>query len=629
MRRLTFFPVPYPDECYYSIFCRYFARNGDYSNKRMIRELFGEQQSLAAFVFLPRRLDLVETWLDTDCGITRESLACQNSAYPYFSISFPERMFQRMERMIETGKADRNMERMAIQKCSRSCWPEYLRYCPNCVLEDIETYGETYWHRLPQLPGIKYCPKHDTLIRDSRVRLRDTTTAFFPASFAVKTTMEEKEDDFHDPYKERYLRIARDTEWILSHGVRFKGCRQLVLKYKEILMERGFTTAQGIIYRDRFEKSFIEYHSKEFLNQLFPNGEHSLYWLQFVVECTAEHLRSIHHILMMEYLSGTALDFYQAAPDNEPYGKGPWPCVNKICDHYGKDGAQKISVEYVNGQTIGYFWCPACGMRYRRSQPNRVFEEYAPYVTILDRGKLWYDTLREYAETQKLGLKEIASRMKCTAYIVRTYGKKMGLPSSIITQWEPKPVGNCRHPLRNPSQYYRRTVQEVLKTHPELTVTELQAIVPGAYSWFHKNDFQWLKERLVTEQEKQYWIEWEMQQLDALKKAYEIIRQTGNPDRRVTIGWLCTIAGLRDNEIRGRLHRFSSIRAFLNEVVEPKEVWIRRRVTAIAAEKALIGRPLTLADVKNEMSLKPNTYKKYALYLKELIEQLNRPSFGI
>lgn len=329
----------------------------------------------------------------------------------------------------------------------------------------------------------------------------------------------------------------------------------------------------------------------------------------------------------MECLCGSVRGFYRAEPHNEPYGTGPWPCVNKICEHYGKDGVQEVSVEYVNGRAVGYFTCSFCGMTYRRSRPERSFTEYVQHVKILDYGNLWRETLRNYAEVQQLSLREITSRMKCSAYAARTYGKKMGLSSSIIAQWEPKPTGNHKHPLRSPSQYYRHKVEETLKTHPELTVKELQTMVPGAYSWFHKNDFQWLKERLVTDREKQYWVEWEKQQLEALKNAYETIRRTGDPDRRVTIGWMCTILGLRENEIKGRLHRFPSIRAFIDEVVESKEAWLRRRITAIAQERALIGERLRLSDIKRVMSIKPNTYKKYASYMERLIDELNRTSF--
>ena len=61
-----------------------------------------------------------------------------------------------------------------------------------------------------------------------------------------------------------------------------------------------------------------------------------------------------------------------------------------------------------------------------------------------------------------------------------------------------------------------------------------------------QNDFQWLKERLVTDREKRYWAEWEQKQLENLKDAYSIIQKEGDPNRRVTIGWLCTVAGLRE-----------------------------------------------------------------------------------
>lgn len=107
---------------------------------------------------------------------------------------------------------------------------------------------------------------------------------------------------------------------------------------------------------------------------------------------------------------------------------------------------------------------------------------------------------------------------------------------------------------------------ETLRSHPELTVKELNELLPGAYTWFSKNDFQWLKERLVTDREKRYWTEWEQKQLENLREAYSAIQKEGDPNRRVTIGWLCTVAGLRESEIKGRLHRFKDIRAFIDEV---------------------------------------------------------------
>lgn len=91
MRRLKFFPSPYPDECYYSIFCRYFARSGSTSNKRTIFELFGDAQSLEA---LPRRLELVDIWLGTGSSVKREKFALDNSCHAYFSTAFTKQLFE-------------------------------------------------------------------------------------------------------------------------------------------------------------------------------------------------------------------------------------------------------------------------------------------------------------------------------------------------------------------------------------------------------------------------------------------------------------------------------------------------------------------------------------------------------
>ena len=244
MRRLKFFPAPYPDECYYSIFCRYFARSGSTSNKRTIFNLFGEAQSLAAFVFLPRRLELVDIWLGEDSPVKREKLALDNSCYAYFSTTFTRQLFEGMERKIKNGEPDRSLERRIIQKCRRSHWPERLRYCPDCVREDVERYGETYWHRMPQLPGVEYCLKHGTSIQDSEVTFRQITMAFYPASHALQC-LTLQEDEEKKKYRQRYLAIARDTEWLLRNGLKLEGCRSIVRKYKELFMEKGLTTAQG------------------------------------------------------------------------------------------------------------------------------------------------------------------------------------------------------------------------------------------------------------------------------------------------------------------------------------------------------------------------------------------------
>ena len=96
-------------------------------------------------------------------------------------------------------------------------------------------------------------------------------------------------------------------------------------------MEKWLTTAQGIRYTERIKSEFINYHGEHFLSQMFQDRKDPLYWLDFAFVSVSEHLRPLYHILLMEFLKGSAEGFYKAVPDNEPYGNGPWPCINKLC----------------------------------------------------------------------------------------------------------------------------------------------------------------------------------------------------------------------------------------------------------------------------------------------------------
>ena len=65
------------------------------------------------------------------------------------------------------------------------------------------------------------------------------------------------------------------------------------------------------------------------------------------------------------------------------------------------------------------------------------------------------------------------------------------------------------------------------------------------------------------------------------------------------------------------------MKAFLDEVIESKEVWLTRRITEIADECQRKDQKIRISDIKREMSLKPNTYKKYADFFENLLQELN------
>ena len=44
-----------------------------------------------------------------------------------------------------------------------------LRYCPACVNRERSRFGEAYWHRSHQFPGVLICTEHKAWLEESEV----------------------------------------------------------------------------------------------------------------------------------------------------------------------------------------------------------------------------------------------------------------------------------------------------------------------------------------------------------------------------------------------------------------------------------------------------------------------------
>ena len=175
------FPTPYPDECLYSIFCRYCVRIGCTSLKSVRNLLFGGQQCLASSIFLPIRLNLIDKWYGEDSGVTRKLIAEKHTMHPYMTIVYPDKFRRQVDSVIRGGCLPKAFDIKGTQRSHR-LWPKYLRYCPDCVREDVDAYGETYWHRIHQLPAMVFCTKHQVRLCDSEALVIGSLMGFCPAS---------------------------------------------------------------------------------------------------------------------------------------------------------------------------------------------------------------------------------------------------------------------------------------------------------------------------------------------------------------------------------------------------------------------------------------------------------------
>ena len=76
---------------------------------------------------------------------------------PYYTGFQPEGVSRRARIAMKSGQTDGLFDRLGMA-AFRVGRVTRLRFCPECLREMQARYGETYWRRDRQLPGVLLCP---------------------------------------------------------------------------------------------------------------------------------------------------------------------------------------------------------------------------------------------------------------------------------------------------------------------------------------------------------------------------------------------------------------------------------------------------------------------------------------
>lgn len=160
---IAYFPEVYPDELVYSVLARFYVHSGYpaytfcaedvFMNKRVRPDMeFLNVMKPEALESLCRRMSIAE-------------LIKRHTMFPYYARFLPyERRNRAFEALCSMGGDYNNLLAIPKQKNGEH---RYLRYCPLCVEEDRNFYGESYWHRSHQLAGVGICPVHGCKLLNS------------------------------------------------------------------------------------------------------------------------------------------------------------------------------------------------------------------------------------------------------------------------------------------------------------------------------------------------------------------------------------------------------------------------------------------------------------------------------
>ncbi len=498
------FPTPYPDESLYSI-CARFSERVQYPNsKAILEELYGATTATAVF-YLPNRLGFLAGSLPEGTSLTVDWLIDQCTILPFFSAFLPPERVQIIREDMATGHGPAAYMRSGMM-ASRIKVTKSLRFCPSCKREDEDKFGETYWHRLHQLPGIVICHSHGANLEPSAVNVSvgRNSLLFTSATDAINATrLTPVASTFIN--HEILMKLARNAAWLLENPTSGIIGQTLQNRYLRLLTERGLATHTGSIRVTKLLDKFREFYSSALLNLLkcefSGRDQQKTNWLLRLVRNWKHAQHPLHHLLLMQFLGYTAEDFFQMPEELSFFGAGPWPCLNRVAEHFTEPVIQKciLSPRLRDNRPVGNFNCD-CGFAYARSGLDSSPDDRFRIGRMISFGSVWEDKLKELWKESSLSLSEIGRRLGVDPLTVRRHaarlklrlscGSKRSKPLKRATQLKSESISTAWQKKR---QAYRSKWYSGMRQNPKTTLKALRHKLHREYIWLLEHDSAWLK----------------------------------------------------------------------------------------------------------------------------------------
>lgn len=487
---LIFFPAPYDDELLYSICARY-SRVAGHSNKKITIEHFFQRRTLTAVFDLPKHLDALANQLVHLHGPSADELIEKHTLFPFYSaFHHPDRIQQAKVAMRGDGQPHWLLGLMASQVSSIKA----LRYCPHCVSEDRQQHGETYWRRVQQLPGILVCHKHEVWLESSQVQFPAASNrhVFWPAEDCIPQGALSRQ--FNGPNV--LLELARRAEDLLIRGNWSSDEKLRQDRYLSALAENGLATHSGQIRIETLLKRFNAFLPKEVAHRMGLRAETDT-WLLRLLRKPRTSSHTLYH-LIFQIFAGLKLE--NLGQPVQPFGPGPWPCLNQASDHYREHRINAVNISYTvnNRAPIGQFAC-TCGFIYRRTGPDQNPDDLYRMDRMAEYGAVWQQALKDAWLNPDLSLRELSRKLGFDPITVKKQAAALGLP-----ELRPGSRGGRSYQTPNTAQkvavgpqerrQYRKRWRQAQARDPKATLKVLRKEEPATYTWLYRNDRAWLKE---------------------------------------------------------------------------------------------------------------------------------------
>lgn len=604
---LHWFPTTYPDELLYSVLARYHVWSGNTSPKMTVEELFGKR-TVRSVWDLPANLNALLSQLGPYWDANQ--LINNHTMYPYYAAFLLPKQAKQVKKSMLDGDGSTIHTRIGVAasnvKVKTNLW-----VCSDCIEKDMNTYGETYWRRVHQSPGVFVCSKHERALEETTISVKaQNQHEFIVATPDVERTKVSL-DGLNKEEIQLLFDISKETDSLLNNTCLQANDNTIRSKYLELLKLKGYATVNGMVKRDRLYQSFGARFSDRIL-ELFQSHVkfEETDWLTMIFQKHRKSFHPLRHLLVMTFLE-TDLGHLFGKKEYLPFGKGPWLCLNTACPNHHKPVVIDLTVTicYDTRKPVGTFRCD-CGFVFSRRGPDQNKDDKYRIGTIKDYGHVWKAKLTELVDEGN-SLTEIAKEMQADRATIKKYAVVLKLKVQWkLPKFEKKEVNVPLDDFKSQLNERKNRWLELQEEYPEKSKTELRKLATDVYAFLYRNDRDWLntnspvKKRMQTPNQR---VDWEKRDRELLKEVKKVVRNWDvgvEKPIKITV----TAIGKKINELpllQKKADKLPKTIDYIHEVSEDTVAFQKRRVEFTIEQLKKENEPILEWKIYKKAGLRP------------------------
>jgi len=240
---------PYPDELLGSLLFRA-SRQLGIPLKRLIPALSGTSNAELP-MFITRHSGVARAF-----GMSLQDFTEQHTLLPYTTgFMSEESRALLLARLLGSGDLTRSSAACAQNAVKGHRW---LRFCIHCINGDLRHYGEAYWRRSHQLPGVSMCTLHECSLYVSTVSVRASTQMVSPKQASGNRIVCKLPEAVE-------LRIAQLSQDVLFGRIK---PRDWALHYRQHAVQLNYARPNGPVISEVLSNDLLAYYGRKYLKSL-------------------------------------------------------------------------------------------------------------------------------------------------------------------------------------------------------------------------------------------------------------------------------------------------------------------------------------------------------------------------